>query len=137
LPYIHVTLANGRPKDRKRSLIRALTDTMEQVLEVARHDIHVLLWELPTENIGEAGEEPPPEMTNNVAVLMSEGRPAEVELMLIKRLTDVVESVLQVERKHVHLVVHEEPYRNIGEAGVPMDPPRVPHWYYHRIGNAR
>jgi len=137
LPYIHVTLANGRPKDRKRSLIRALTDTMEQVLEVARHDIHVLLWELPTENIGEAGEEPPPEMTNNVAVLMSEGRPAEVELMLIKRLTDVVERVLQVERKHVHLVVHEEPYRNIGEAGVPMDPPRVPHWYYHRIGNAR
>jgi len=137
LPYIHVTLATGRPKDRKRSLINALTDTMEQVLEVARHDIHVLLWELPTENIGEAGEEPPPEMTNNVAVLMSEGRPAEVVLMLIKRLTDVVESVLQVERKHVHLVVHEEPYRNIGEAGVPMDPPRVPHWYYHRIGSAR
>ena len=31
---------------------------MEEVLEVARHDIHVLLWELPTENIGEAGEEP-------------------------------------------------------------------------------
>lgn len=75
MPYIHVTLATGRPKDRKRSLIKALTDTMEQVLEVARHDIHVLLWELPTENIG--------------------------------------------------------------EAGVPMDPPRVPHWYYHRIGSAR
>jgi hypothetical protein len=22
----------------------------------------------------------------------------------------------------------------IGEAGVPMDPPRIPHWYNHRIG---
>jgi 4-oxalocrotonate tautomerase family enzyme len=134
LPYIHVTLATGRPRKRKRSLIKALTDSMEQVLEVARHDIHVLLWELPTENIGEAGEEPPPDTTNNVAVLMSVGRPPEVVLMLIKRLTDAVESELRVARKDVHLVVHEEPFRNIGEGGVPMDPPRIPHWYYHRIG---
>lgn len=136
MPYIHVTLAQGRTKEQKRALILALTDSMQHVLEVARHDIHVLLWELPTENIGEAGEEPKPSVTNNVSILMSQGRPPEVILALIKALTDVVESVFHVERKDVHLVVFEEPFRNIGEAGVPMEPPRVPHWYYHQIGRA-
>jgi 4-oxalocrotonate tautomerase family enzyme len=137
VPYIHVTLASGRPKPLKRELIKALTNTMERVLEVARIDIHVLLWELPTENIGEAGEEPAPDVTNNVMVLMSEGRPPEVVLVLIKELTDAVEQTLAVARKDVHLVVLEEPFRNIGEAGIPMEPPRVPHWYYHAIGRSR
>jgi 4-oxalocrotonate tautomerase family enzyme len=135
MPYIHVTLASGRSKQQKRALITALTDNMERVLEVARSDIHVLLWELPTENIGEGGEEPSSETTNNVAVLMSQGRPPEVVLVLIKTLTDVVEHTLQVRRQDVHLVVFEEPFRNIGEAGIPMEPPRIPHWYYHQIGN--
>ena len=134
MPYIHVTLASGRSKEKKRQLITALTDAMERVLEVARIDIHVLLWELPTENIGEAGEEPKPDVTNNVMVLMSQGRPVEVVLVLIKAMTDAVESTLKVARKDVHLVVLEEPYRNIGEAGIPMEPPRIPHWYYHQIG---
>jgi 4-oxalocrotonate tautomerase family enzyme len=134
MPYIHATLASGRTKQVKRELISALTDTMERVLEVARIDIHVLLWELPTENIGEAGEEPTPDVTNNVMVLMSQGRPQEVVLVLIKALTDVVERTLEVARKDVHLVVLEEPFRNIGEAGIPMEPPRVPRWYYDRIG---
>ncbi len=134
MPYIHVTLASGRSKQQKRALIMALTDKMERVLEVARPDIHVLLWELPTENIGEAGEEPSPETTNNVAVVMSQGRPPEVVLVLIKSLTDVVETTLQVRRQDVHLVVFEEPFRNIGEAGIPMEPPRIPHWYYREVG---
>ena len=134
MPYIHVTLASGRPKEKKRQLITALTDAMERVLEVARIDIHILLWELPTENIGEAGEEPEADVTNNVMVLMSQGRPAEVILVLIKAMTDVVENTLKVARKDVHLVVLEEPFRNIGEAGIPMEPPRIPHWYYHQIG---
>ncbi|GEM_PF-2689334 len=134
MPYIHVTLASGRSKEKKRALITALTDTMERVLEVARIDIHVLLWELPTENIGEAGQEPAPDVTNNVMVLMSQGRPPEVVLVLIKALTDVVESTLRVARRDVHLVVLEEPFRNIGEAGIPMEPPHIPHWYYHQIG---
>jgi 4-oxalocrotonate tautomerase family enzyme len=135
MPYIHVTLAAGRSKPQKRTLITALTDNMERVLEVTRPDIHVLLWELPTENIGEGGEEPSSTTTNNVTVLMSQGRPPEVVMVLIKTLTDVVETTLQVRRQDVHLVVFEEPFRNIGEAGIPMEPPRVPHWYYHQIGS--
>jgi 4-oxalocrotonate tautomerase family enzyme len=130
VPYIHVTLASGRPREIKRRLIGELTDTMERVLEVARSDIHVLLWELPTENIGEAGLEPDPDVTNNIMVLMSQGRPSDVILVLIKSMTDVVEAVLEVRREHVHLVVLEEPFTRIGEAGIPMEPPRVPHWYY-------
>lgn len=131
MPYIHVTLASGRPRQVKRQLIGGLTDTMERVLEVARLDIHVLLWEIPTENIGEAGLEPAADVTNNIMVLMSQGRPSEVVLVLIKSLTDVVEAVLKVAREDVHLVVLEEPFTRIGEAGIPMEPPRVPHWYYH------
>jgi len=56
--------------------------------------------------------------------------------MLIKALTDVVEATLAARREDVHLVVFEERFRNIGEAGIPMEPPRIPHWYYHQIGNA-
>lgn len=130
MPYIHVTLASGRPREIKRRLIGELTDTMERVLEVARSDIHVLLWELPTENIGEAGVEPDPDVTNNIMVLMSQGRPSDVILVLIKSMTDVVEAVLEVRREDVHLVVLEEPFTRIGEAGIPMEPPQVPHWYY-------
>jgi hypothetical protein len=85
--------------------------------------------ELPTENLGEAGEEPSPETTNTVAVLMSQGRPPAVVLVLIKTLADVVEHTLQVRRQDVHLVVFEEPFRNVGEARIPMEPPRIPHWY--------
>lgn len=129
MPYIHVTLASGRPRGVKRQLIGELTDMMERVLEVARSDIHVLLWEVPTENIGEAGLEPAPDVTNNVMVLMSQGRPSEVVLVLIKSLTDVLEAVLRVARADVHLVVLGEPFTRIGEAGIPMEPPRVPHWY--------
>ena len=51
-------------------------------------------------------------------------------LVLISALTDVVEAVLAVARSDVHLVVLEEPFTRVGEAGIPMDPPRVPHWYY-------
>ena len=130
MPYIHVTLAFGRSRELKRELIVALTDMMERVLEVKRSDIHVLLWELAPENIGEGGVEPGVEVTNNVTVVMSQGRPADVVLVLISTLTDVVEAVLAVARSDVHLVVLEEPFTRIGEAGIPMDPPRVPHWYY-------
>lgn len=130
MPYIHVTLASGRSRQLKRELIVALTDMMERVLEVKRSDIHVLLWELAPENIGEGGVEPAAEVTNNVTVVMSQGRPADVVLVLISALTDVVEAVLAVARSDVHLVVLEEPFARIGEAGIPMDPPRVPHWYY-------
>lgn len=72
MPYIHVTLASGRPRSLRRELIRNLTDAMERVLEVARPDIQVLLWEVPTENIGEGGEEPAADVTNHVLVLMSQ-----------------------------------------------------------------
>jgi phenylpyruvate tautomerase PptA (4-oxalocrotonate tautomerase family) len=44
VPYIHVTLASGRPTEVKRQLIGGLTGMMERVLEVTRSDIHVLLW---------------------------------------------------------------------------------------------
>ena len=69
-------------------------------------------------------------MTNNVTVVMSQGRPADVVLVLISALTDVVEAVLAVVRSDVHLVVLEEPFTPYRRGRYPMDPPRVPHWYY-------
>jgi hypothetical protein len=53
---------------------------------------------------------------------MSQGRPPAVVLVLIKTLADVVEHTLQVRRQDEHLVVFEEPFRNIGVAGIPMEP---------------
>lgn len=135
MPYIHVTLAAGRSRAQKRNLIATLTDRMQQTLEVAREDIHVLLWELPTENIGEGGSEPAIDDISQLTVLMSKGRPDEVVLVLIKDLTDAVQEALQVKRPTVRVVVTELPFSRIGEGGIPMEPPRIPHWYYHQIAS--
>jgi 4-oxalocrotonate tautomerase family enzyme len=133
MPYIHVSLATGRPRNQKRSLIRGLTDATERVLEVARRDIFVFLWELPTDNLGEAGEEPLAAATNNVVVMLRKGRPPEVRHVLIDALTTAVEDQLDVPRKDIHLVLAEVPPDNVGEAGIPMAPPTLPSWYATRL----
>jgi 4-oxalocrotonate tautomerase len=62
MPIIDVSLIEGRDAEKKRRLIRELTDAAERVLEVPRASIRVLLREVPAEHWGIGGEPkgPPP-----------------------------------------------------------------------------
>lgn len=108
------------------SAVTASIDVLDSVPE----DIHTVVWEIPPENLGEGGRQPEPaSVTNNISMLLSRGRSPEVLLALLTRFTDVTQDVLGVERRHVHVVLHELPREHIGEMGVPMAAPGDPRWF--------
>ena len=55
MPIISVTIAEGRPVDKKRRLIRALTSAAVEAFEVAPEQVRVMLNELPLEHYAVAG----------------------------------------------------------------------------------
>lgn len=126
MPYIHVAIASGYSKEKKRSLIRAITTSTVCVLEAPPTDVHVFLWELATGNLGYAGEEPSRGRINNVTVIFRKGRHRNVRFALLKGLTDAVQAALGVAHDDIHVVLSEVPAENIGEGGVPMGPPTEP-----------
>jgi 4-oxalocrotonate tautomerase family enzyme len=129
MPYIHAAIAYGCSREKKRSLIRAITTSTVCVLEVPPADVHVFLWEFATQNLGYGGEEPSRGKINNVTVIVRRGRHRGVRLALLKGLTDAVQSVLGVTHEDIHVILSEVPPENIGEGGVPMGPPTQPDWH--------
>lgn len=128
MPYIHMALTAGYSVKQKRSLIRAMTDCTITAMEVPLSEVHVFLWEFATENLGYGGDEPAKTKMNNVTMTFREGRRPEVLAALIVKLTDVIEQQLQLPRGDIHIVLVEVPAKNIGEGGVPMEPPSQPSW---------
>ena len=55
MPFVDITMIEGRSPDKKRALIAELTDTVERVLGVPRESIRVVLREVPAENWGVGG----------------------------------------------------------------------------------
>jgi 4-oxalocrotonate tautomerase family enzyme len=129
MPYLHVVIAAGRPTAQKRSLIRALTDAAERVLEVPRHDVYVFVGELCTESLGDGGEEPDAAKINNLTVFLREGRHPAVRAALLEALTDATQTELGVPRPYIQILLSEIPPANIGEGGVPMGAPKQPTWF--------
>ena len=117
MPYIHVASAHHHQANEKRMVIRAITDATVKALEVPPPDVHVFLWELATENMGYAGDEPSCSKINNITVVFRRGRHAAVKRMLIERLTDAVQSALKVEREDIHIILSEVAPEDIGEGG--------------------
>jgi hypothetical protein len=56
-----------------------------------------MLWVVPVENLGEGGAEPDSQHTNNISVLIAEGRTPDVLNALVRRCTEVTADVLGVE----------------------------------------
>ena len=50
MPFIEVTLIEGRSKDKKVALMKALTDAAETTLGVPRESVRVVLREVPPEH---------------------------------------------------------------------------------------
>jgi 4-oxalocrotonate tautomerase len=45
----------GRPPEKKERLIKKVTDAIVEALEVSADRVHIILLEIPKENIGDAG----------------------------------------------------------------------------------
>ena len=55
MPIISVTIAEGRSVEKKRKLVRALTDATVEALDVGPEQVRVMLNELQLEHYGVAG----------------------------------------------------------------------------------
>jgi 4-oxalocrotonate tautomerase family enzyme len=129
MPYLHGVIAAGRSAAQKRSLILALTDATERVLEVPRNEIYVFICELSTESLGYGGAEPDATTINNFTMLLREGRHLKVRAVLLEALTDAVQMALNVSRPHIQVLLSEISPANIGEGGIPMGAPQQPAWF--------
>jgi len=50
MPFVEMTLIEGRTKEQKRALIKALTDAVETSISAPRESIRVVLREVPPEH---------------------------------------------------------------------------------------
>jgi 4-oxalocrotonate tautomerase len=55
MPIVEINLIEGRPPEKKRSLIASVTDAVVETLDVPRETVRVLIREVPPENWGVAG----------------------------------------------------------------------------------
>jgi phenylpyruvate tautomerase PptA (4-oxalocrotonate tautomerase family) len=129
MPYINVVIAPGRDAATRRRLIAELSNAITDILESRPQDVHAMLWEVPVENLGEGGTEPDPRHTNNISVLIAEGRTPDVLNTLVRRCTEVTADVLGVEPWHVHMLLHEIAPARASTAGVPLTTPGEPRWF--------
>ena len=55
MPIVHISMIAGRPPEKKERLIKKVTDAIVEALEVSADRVHIILLEIPKENIGDAG----------------------------------------------------------------------------------
>ena len=55
MPTVNITLASGRPPEKKEELIKKVTDAVVESLGVPKEAVHIALVEIPRENFGEGG----------------------------------------------------------------------------------
>lgn len=55
MPIVHIYMFSGRTQEKKERLMAKVTDAVSEVLEVPREAVHIVLNEVPRENIGHAG----------------------------------------------------------------------------------
>ena len=55
MPIVHIHMIAGRPPEKKERLIKKVTDAIVEALEVPADRVHILLHDLPKENIGDGG----------------------------------------------------------------------------------
>ena len=55
MPIVTITMLKGRDKNKKRELIRDITDTITRTLEISAETVRVILNEMEDEHYGIAG----------------------------------------------------------------------------------
>ena len=55
MPTVQISLLPGRTPEKKEQLIKKVTDAIAESLEIPKERVHILLYELPKENIAHGG----------------------------------------------------------------------------------
>lgn len=55
MPTVHIHMVSGRTAEKKEALIKAVTEAISETLQVPNERVHILIHELPRENIGHGG----------------------------------------------------------------------------------
>jgi 4-oxalocrotonate tautomerase len=55
MPTVQISLFPGRTPEKKEQLIKKVTDAIAESLEIPKERVHILLYELPKENIAHGG----------------------------------------------------------------------------------
>ncbi len=55
MPIVQISLIAGRTPEKKEQLIRKVTDAIVEALQVPQENVHIILNEVPKENIGRGG----------------------------------------------------------------------------------
>jgi 4-oxalocrotonate tautomerase len=55
MPTVQISLLPGRTPEKKEHLIKKVTDAVSEALEIPKDRVHIILYEIPGENIAHGG----------------------------------------------------------------------------------
>lgn len=55
MPIVHIYMFSGRTREKKERLMAKVTDAISEALDVPKEAVHIVLNEVPKENISHAG----------------------------------------------------------------------------------
>jgi 4-oxalocrotonate tautomerase len=55
MPIVQISLIQGRTAEKKEGLIKKVTDAIVDALQIPKDKVHIILNEVPKENIGRGG----------------------------------------------------------------------------------
>jgi 4-oxalocrotonate tautomerase len=55
MPIVHINMIAGRTPEKKEKLIKKVTEAIVEALEIPADRVHIILHDIPKENIGHGG----------------------------------------------------------------------------------
>ena len=55
MPIVHIYMFSGRTQEKKENLMKKVTDAVCEALDVSKDAVHIVLNEVPRENIAHGG----------------------------------------------------------------------------------
>jgi 4-oxalocrotonate tautomerase len=55
MPIVQISMIQGRTPEKKEQLIKKVTDAIVEVLQIPKERVHIVLNDVPKENIGRGG----------------------------------------------------------------------------------
>ena len=55
MPIVQISMVAGRTPEKKEQLIKKVTDAIVEALEIPADRVHIILNDIPKENIGDGG----------------------------------------------------------------------------------
>jgi len=55
MPFVQISLVQGRAPSKKEELMKKVTDAIVETLQISKDQVHIVLNEVPKENIGDGG----------------------------------------------------------------------------------